>query len=98
MVPLSEPKSVEEILATLDESVTAATEKLSAWGDDGLMARWKMTRGPTTLLEMPRLGMVRSILLNQLYHHRGQLTVYLRLLDVPLPPIYGPTADEKTFG
>jgi uncharacterized damage-inducible protein DinB len=97
-VPVTEATSRDQLLSTLDESVATATEKLSGWGDTGLMARWKMTRGPATLLEMPRIGMIRSVMLNHWYHHRGQLVVYLRLLDVPVPSVYGPTADEKTFG
>ena len=97
-VPLRDDASVAEILATLDESVPFAKERLIAWGDEGLAAKWRMTRQGKTLLEMPRIGMVRSVMLNHWYHHRGQLTVYLRMLDVPLPSIYGPTADEKVFG
>lgn len=97
-VALREDASVAEILATLDESVPFANERLAAWGDEGLAARWRMKRGEKTLLEMPRMAMWRSVMLNHWYHHRGQLTVYLRLLDVPLPSIYGPTADENAFG
>jgi uncharacterized damage-inducible protein DinB len=55
-----------------------------------------MTADGDTVLTLPRIGMVRSILLNHWYHHRGQLTVYLRLLDVPLPAIYDPIADESS--
>lgn len=98
VVPLREATSRDQLLSILDESVEKATAKLSGWGDDGLMAVWKMTRGPQTLLEMPRAAMIRSVMLNHWYHHRGQLVVYLRLLDVSLPPVYGPTADEKLFG
>ncbi len=97
-VPLPEGVPVAEILSTLDESVAFAKEKLAAWGDDGLAATWRMTREGKTLLEMPRKVMVRSVMLNHTYHHRGQLTVYLRLLDVPLPSVYGPTADANGFG
>lgn len=97
-VPLRDDASLAEILATLEESVPAAKAKLAEWGDEGLFARWRMTREGKTLLEMPRIGMVRSVMLNHWYHHRGQLTVYLRLLDVALPSIYGPTADENVFG
>lgn len=96
-VPLPEAASLGEILSTLDESVAFATAKLTAWGNDGLMAEWTMTRDGDTVLALPRVGMVRTIMLNQSYHHRGQLTVYLRMLDVPLPPVYGPTADEDPF-
>jgi uncharacterized damage-inducible protein DinB len=95
---IPENTPVAEILATFDQSVTIATEKLIAWGDDGLRETWRMTRGGETLLEAPRIGVVRSLMFNHWYHHRGQLTVYLRLLDVPLPSIYGPTADENPFG
>lgn len=96
-VPLREATSRDELLSTLDKSVETATAKLSGWNDNDLQAEWKMTRGPDTLLKLPRIGMIRSVMLNHWYHHRGQLVVYLRLLDVPIPPIYGPTADEKMF-
>ena len=61
------------------------------------MAEWKLKSGSRTLLALPRVGMVRSIMLNHWYHHRGQLAVYLRLLDVAVPSIYGPSADENPF-
>jgi uncharacterized damage-inducible protein DinB len=97
-VPLPEPTSVAEILARLDEAVPFAIERLTEWGDEGLAEVWSMTRGERTLLQLPRLAVVRSVMLNHSYHHRGQLTVYLRLLDVPLPSVYGPTADDQVFG
>ena len=93
-----EDASVAEILETLDATVPFATERLAAWGDEGLFAPWRMRHQGKTLLEMPRMAMWRSVMLNHWYHHRGQLTVYLRMLDVPLPSIYGPTADESPFG
>jgi uncharacterized damage-inducible protein DinB len=95
---IREDAPVAEILATLDESVPFATKRLAEWGDEGLLATWRMKDGENTLLEMPRVAMWRSVMLNHWYHHRGQLTVYLRVLDVPLPSIYGPTADESPFG
>lgn len=93
-VPRTEAKSRAELLTTLEKSVAHAKTKLAGWSDADLFATWRMTRGGRTLLELPRIGMLRSILLNHWYHHRGQLTVYLRLLDVALPPVYGATADE----
>ena len=96
--PLREATSRDQLLSTLDESVEKATAKLSGWGDDGLKAVWKITRGSQTLVEMPRAAVIRAVMLNHWYHHRGQLVVYLRLLDVPVPPVYGPTADENVFG
>lgn len=96
-VPLPEPDSVEEMLSTLEESVESATRKLGEWDDEGLAEVWRMTRGGETVLELPRGSMLRAGLLNHWYHHRGQLTVYLRLLDVPVPAVYGPSADEDGF-
>lgn len=83
-----------ELLSSFEESVANATSKLSAWGDEALEAEWRMTRGEDTLMALPRGKMVRAIMLNHLYHHRGQLLVYLRLLDVPVPAVYGDSADE----
>jgi uncharacterized damage-inducible protein DinB len=97
-VPRPEATSRAELLSALEESIAHAVGKLRAWGDEGLRAVWQMTVGGNKVIEAPRLGMVRSLMLNHVYHHRGQLTVYLRLLDVPLPPVYGPTADENPFG
>ena len=54
--------------------------------------------GDKIVIDMPRIGVIRTMMLNHLYHHRGQLSVYLRLLDVPVPSIYGPSADENPFG
>jgi uncharacterized damage-inducible protein DinB len=96
-VPLPENTPVAEMLALLDAAVPYATAKLAEWGDEGLAARWRMIREGKTVFDMPRAAMVRSVMLNHWYHHRGQLTVYLRLLDVPLPSVYGPSADEKPF-
>lgn len=73
------------------------TNALTTWGDDGLLAEWRMTHEGKTLMTMPRIEMVRSTVLNHWYHHRGELIVYLRLLDVPIPAIYGPSADENPF-
>jgi hypothetical protein len=72
-------------------------ETMDQLGDAGLMKSWKATAGEQTLFEMPKIALIRSIALNQWYHHRGQLSVYLRLLDVPVPSIYGPSADENPF-
>jgi uncharacterized damage-inducible protein DinB len=65
--------------------------------DQDLAAERKMTQGESTLLALPRIDMVRSVRLNHWYHHRGELLVYLRLLDVPVPAVYGPSADENPF-
>jgi uncharacterized damage-inducible protein DinB len=65
--------------------------------DARLMSNWTLTKAGKVLMAAPRIGVIRAILLNHMYHHRGQLSVYLRLLDVPLPSIYGPSADENPF-
>jgi uncharacterized damage-inducible protein DinB len=97
-VPLPEGLSVAEIVAALDENVPYAAAKLTEWDDEALAMKIRLTREGKTLFELPRAALIRNVMLNHWYHHRGQLTVYLRLLDVPLPSVYGPTADEQAFG
>ena len=89
--------STADILTAHDKSVAKMTETMGQLGDAGMMKSWKATAGEQTLFEMPKAALIRSIALNHWYHHRGQLTVYLRLLDVPVPSIYGPSADENPF-
>ena|SRR5580765_5337707 len=91
-----EAASTADVLAAHDAGVTKTKETLSKIGDAGLGAMWtmKMPDG-TTVMTMPKGALVRSIAFNHVYHHRGQLSVYLRLLDVPVPSIYGPSADER---
>jgi uncharacterized damage-inducible protein DinB len=97
-VPLAEATSREQILSTFDEGVNLARQRIEAWGDEGLNAQCTLTKDGKPLFSMPRKVMLRTILLNHWYHHRGQLTVYLRLLDVPVPYVYGRSADESPFG
>jgi uncharacterized damage-inducible protein DinB len=89
---------LSEILLALNKSEATALAKLSAWGKDDLMAEWKLTQGTETIIKAPRIKMVRSLMFNHWYHHRGQLVVYLRLLGVPVPSVYGPSADEFISG
>jgi uncharacterized damage-inducible protein DinB len=86
--------SVAEVIAMFDKSVATATETLKRQSNDRLLAKWQLKKNGKLVVEMPRVGMIRSFLMNHLIHHRGQLSVYLRLQNVPLPSIYGPTADE----
>jgi uncharacterized damage-inducible protein DinB len=72
--------------------------KLSDWGKEDLMAEWKMMQGTETIITAPRIKMVRSLMFNHWYHHRGQLVVYLRLLGISVPSVYGPSADEFISG
>jgi len=85
--------SVAELLEMFDRNMTMAEAAIRRQTMDRLSATWRITKQGQTILEMPRMGVIRSLLLNHLIHHRGQLSVYLRLKDVPLPSIYGPTAD-----
>ena len=96
-VPLDQPQAVRELLDALDRSVAHATARLEAWGDAGLDAVWSLEHEGQVLIAQPRGEILRTLMLNHSYHHRGQLAVYLRLLHVPVPPIYGPTADETPF-
>ena len=89
------PQSTDEILAAHDGSVTKAKTALTTLGDAGLAREWRMTKDGATLFGFPKAALVRAYALNHLFHHRGQLSVYLRLLDVPVPSIYGPSADEN---
>ncbi len=93
----AEATSRDEVLSALDNSIAAAKSKLSGWDDADLMNDWALMRDGKKLMAVPRIGMVRSIMLNHWYHHRGQLLVYLRLLDLPVPSVYGPSADENPF-
>jgi len=91
------PKNIEEIHSTLDQSVREAEERLSGMTEQAAMGNWRLTFKGREAFSMPRVAMLRSIMLNHWYHHRGQLSVYLRLLDVPVPVIYGRSADENPF-
>jgi uncharacterized damage-inducible protein DinB len=92
-----EPKSRQEVLDTFSKSLESAKETLKKMDDARLMSTWTLTKNGKTVMSVPRIGFIRSILLNHNYHHRGQLAVYLRMLDVPVPSIYGPSADENPF-
>ena len=96
-VPLDQAESSAALVATLDKSIEHAVERLNHWGDAGLAEQWQMSVHGNVIFDMPRHAMFRYVMLNHWYHHRGQLTVYLRLLEVPLPSVYGPTADEQMF-
>jgi uncharacterized damage-inducible protein DinB len=91
------PTSVSELIPALDQSIAKARKVLEGMNDATLLATWRLMQGDRELIAVPRLAMLRSVMLNHWYHHRGQLTVYLRELDVPIPSIYGPSADENPF-
>lgn len=84
-----------EILREFDERLAAGMKALAGRSDEDLAPHWKLTHGGMAVVDMPRSAAIRYIVLNHTIHHRGQLDVYLRLKDVPLPSIYGPTADTR---
>ena len=86
-----------ELLPALTESVAKARRALGGFDDAKMSAMWRLQNNGREVMVMPRVAMVRAIMLNHWYHHRGQLLVYLRLLDQPVPSVYGPTADENPF-
>lgn len=86
-------ESTETLLAEFDRNVAEAREVLAGARDDQFMEPWSLKHGDRVFFTLPRLVVMRQNV-NHLIHHRGQLSVYLRLRDVPLPSIYGPTADE----
>ncbi|MGD9628861.1 MAG: DinB family protein [Pyrinomonadaceae bacterium] len=94
----AEPASRAEILDTFENGLKQAQKMLSATSDERALAEWKMVDGEKVVLAMPRIAFWRMVMLNHLYHHRGQLSTYLRILDIPLPSIYGPSADTPAMG
>lgn len=92
-----EAKSIEEILTVFDQSVKDAHAYLTQLSDEQAKADWTLKSGGRILFTRPRVEVIRMIMQNHIYHHRGQLSVYLRMLDVPVPSIYGPSADENPF-
>jgi len=86
-----------ELLEVFDKALDKARAALGSTTDEHLMTSWKLLAGGHVVSEQPRYVAIRDGAFNHLAHHRGQLTVYLRLNDVPVPSLYGPTADEKVF-
>src|ERR1051326_27115 len=94
---LDEAKSRSELLAAFDKNVADARAALQSAGDEKWLEPWSLLHGGNPIFTMPRAAVMRSFVMNHLIHHRAQLGVYLRLLDVPVPSIYGPSADESSF-
>lgn len=91
----AESATQKELLATFDQIVATSRAKLAAATDAQLMLPWTLKFGPKTVFTMPKAAVLRAIVFSHTIHHRGQLGVYLRLKDVPVPAIYGPSADES---
>ena len=97
VIPRPQPENLAQVLAALEGSVTRARALLSAMDDASLKLPWRMVNGEQEVASVPRGKLLRSTLLNHWYHHRGQLTVYLRQTGAAVPAIYGDSADEKNL-
>lgn len=95
--PYETPKfaSTQDLVAAFDKSIAQARSALAAADDAKMMAPWTLMAGGKALMTMPRAAVVRTFVMNHIIHHRAQLCVYLRLNDVPVPALYGPSADEQ---
>jgi uncharacterized damage-inducible protein DinB len=93
----AEAATSAELVPALKASLAKAREVLGGMDDAKLMETWRLMSGGKELMALPRAAVIRMIMLNHWYHHRGQLLVYLRMHNVPLPSVYGPTADENPF-
>jgi len=89
--------SKDALFTSLDASIAAAREFLAGLDEARASATWRLTFGEREIFAIPRLGVMRTMCFNHWYHHRGELVVYLRLLDVPVPIVYGRSADENPF-
>ncbi len=90
-------ESRDALLATFDQSVADARAFLDGLDEARANQTWRLTFGDKEIFAMPRLGVMRTMCFNHWYHHRGELVVYLRLLGVPVPIVYGRSADEDPF-
>ena len=88
------PRTQAELLALFDKSAAGARAAIAAVSDEELMKPWSLIAGGKTIFTMPRIAVLRSFVMSHLIHHRAQLGLYLRLNDIPVPAIYGPSADE----
>ena len=89
--------TIQEIRERFEQNVRGSEEALSKMTDEAATAKWRLVFQGKEIFSRPRVEALRSNVLNHLYHHRGQMSVYLRLLDVAVPAVYGPTADDNPF-
>lgn len=91
---MPKPATKDEILAIFDKNVADFREALTGADDATMMKPWTLLAGGKTIFTMPKAAVIRGMVMNHIVHHRGQLTVYFRLNDIPVPALYGPSADE----
>ncbi len=92
------PRTSEDLLAFFDQNVAQARDAIAGMSDEEFGKPWTLRNGETVIFTAPKAVVLRSFVMNHTIHHRAQLTVYLRLNDIPVPGLYGPSADEKAFG
>jgi uncharacterized damage-inducible protein DinB len=90
-----EPESSAELLTEFDKHAAGFEEAMAGKSDEEMLVEWTMKSGDHVIAQLPRVAAVRGFILSHTYHHRGQLSVYLRLLEVPVPGVYGPSADDS---
>jgi uncharacterized damage-inducible protein DinB len=95
--PPTQVNSADDIRAAFEKNAAIFEERVATLTDEAAQGSWRLVVGGKERFRTTKLGALRSNVLNHLYHHRGQLSVYLRLLDIPVPSVYGPTADENPF-
>ncbi len=93
--PVPPAATRSELLSKFDKNLKAGRTALSEVSDEAMMANWSLRSGEQIMMTLPRAAVIRTWVFSHLIHHRGQLSVYLRLLDIPVPSIYGPSADEQ---
>lgn len=91
-----QPATLQQVLEAFDQSIATVREVLPSFDDAAMDATWRIVDGDHEIAAMPRAAFLRNIMLNHWYQHRGQFCVYLRLLDVPVPSSWGPSADERS--
>jgi uncharacterized damage-inducible protein DinB len=96
-IEMPNPRNRQELLAIFDKGVADARAALAKASDEQLMKNWSLLNNGQPVFTMPRAAVYRAMIMNHLIHHRGQLTVYFRLNDIPVPALFGPSADEATL-
>lgn len=91
---IPEIKSTDDLIKISEENIQNAVDDLQEVSDEDMMAMWSFRRGEQVIFSLPRAAAIRNMSMNHLIHHRGQLSVYLRLLNIPVPGMYGASADE----
>lgn len=88
-----EPQTTDDLVAYLEEQIAEARSQLAGTPDEAFQETWTLRMGDQVFFTLPKIVVLRTVILNHIYHHRGQLSVYMRLNDIPVPSIYGPSAD-----